>query len=139
MLKIVLDTNNLISAQICQKGYSNKIYTLWKANKIELLTSPFQLKELKKVLNFPRIKKKYGLTKIKIDRLVKIIKRQAKVVYPLFIPKIIEEDFFDNQILAIAQEGEADFIISGDQHLLKLKKIGNTPIISARKFLKKLA
>ena len=61
--KVVLDTNNLVSSQINKSGASNFIYELFAEDEIELLTSPFQLKEFEKVLNYSRIKKKYKLTK----------------------------------------------------------------------------
>ncbi|MBL7150493.1 putative toxin-antitoxin system toxin component, PIN family [Candidatus Microgenomates bacterium] len=137
MLKVVLDTNNFVSSQISKKGASAKIYHLWRERKIGLLTSPFQLKELEKVLEYPRIKKKYRLSSAKVKKIVKIIRRQATVVYPFVKIEIIKEDPADNQILAIAQEGKADYIISGDQHLLKLKKFKNIPIITAKEFLEK--
>ena len=137
MIKIVLDTNNFISAQISKKGASAQIYQLWKENKIEILTSPFQLKELKKVLNYPRIKQKYRLSQRKIEQIVKIIKKHATILYPIDIPQVISEDPVDNQVLAIAQEGKANFIVSGDHHLLQIKKFKGIPIVSTRSFLKK--
>ena len=138
MIRLVLDTNNLVSAQISRKGNSAKIYNLWRENRVELLTSPFQLKELAKVLEYPRIKKKYHLTKTKVSQILKIIKRQAVTIYPLTVPKIVKKDPSDNQILAIGQEGKADFIISGDQHLLEAKELKGIPIITAKKLLKEI-
>lgn len=138
MLKIVLDTNNLVSTQISKKGASAKIYKLWKENKIEIFTSPFQLKELKRVLGYPRIKKKYRLSRPKINRIVQIVRRQAIVVYPLKIPKIIKEDPSDNHILAIASERKVECIISGDGHLLELGEFRGIPIITAKEFLKEV-
>lgn len=137
MFKVVLDTNNFVSSQISKKGASTKTYHLWREKKVEILTSPFQLKELEKVLEYPRIKKKYRLSSAKVKKMVKIIRRQTTVVYPLVKIGIIEDDPADNQILEIALEGKADYIISGDQHLLKLKKFKNIPIITAKKFLEK--
>lgn len=136
MLKVVLDTNNFVSSQISKKGTSARIYNLWKEGEIQLVTSPLQLKELERALKYPRIKKKYDLSSSEIKEMVEVLRRQATVVYPPVIPKVIKEDPPDNQILAIAQEGEADYIISGDQHLLSLKKFKNIPIATARKFLK---
>lgn len=135
-VKVVLDTNNLVSSQINKKGASFKIFNLFRANKIVLYTSPFQLRELERVLNYPRITKKFRLEAKKIRTIVSIIKRYARTVYPTETPEIIREDQDDNQILAIVKEAKADFIISGDEHLLNLKKINHTPILPAREFLK---
>ncbi|OGF22197.1 putative toxin-antitoxin system toxin component, PIN family [Candidatus Falkowbacteria bacterium RBG_13_39_14] len=53
---------------------------------------------------------------------------------PASIPKIIN-DPSDNTILACAVSARANFIISGDSHLLKLKSFQNIPILTPRKFL----
>lgn len=136
-LKIVLDTNNLVSSQINKQGASYKIFNLFREDKIHLYTSPFQLKELFRVLSYPRIKQKYGLKTAKIEKIIMIIKNYAQIVYPQSIPTVITSDPSDNQILVIAQEGKVDFIVSGDRHLSDLKEYQNIPIISAKEFLKR--
>jgi len=49
----------------------------------------------------------------------------------------IEEDPDDNKILEAALEAKADYIISGDRHLLKLKVFRGIKIAKARQFLEK--
>jgi putative PIN family toxin of toxin-antitoxin system len=136
--KVVLDTNNLVSAQINKKGASHELSNLWQQNKIILYTSPFQLAEFEAVLKYKRIKRKYRLTNQKIKLIVSILKKYARVLYPREAPKIINKDSDDNQILAIAVEAKADFIISGDKHLLALKKFHTIPVLSAKAFLARL-
>jgi len=134
--RIVLDTNNLVSAHIVAKGPSARIFDLFKAGQIRIFTSSFQLKEFEKVLNYKRIKKKYRLTKRVIKTIVGVFKKYAHLVYPYEIPLVIKEDLDDNQILAIALEAKAGYIISGDRHLLGLKKFKSIRIITAQDFLK---
>lgn len=135
-VKIVLDTNNLISSQINKSGASFKIFALFRKGKVFLFTSPFQLKELEKVLNYRRIKKKYKLSSGKIKQIVSLFRRLSFVVYPTQVLDTIKVDLDDNQILAIASEARVDFIISGDRHLLGLKKWRSIPIVPAQKFLR---
>lgn len=135
-IKIVLDTNNLVSAQINKKGASSKIFKLFEQGKILLYTSSFQLQELKRVLNYQRIRKKYRLTEKQIKTIIKVIAKHAHKVYPSKTPQLIKKDPDDNQILAIAKEGKVNFIISGDKHLLAIRKFKNIPIITAKEFLK---
>lgn len=137
-IKIVLDTNNLVSSIINKKGASYEIFNLAKKDRVIVFTSPFQLNELKRVLNYPRIQKKYRLTLVKIKRIVTVIEHLTFKVYPTYIPAAIIPDPDDNQILAIAKEARAEFIISGDEHLLDLKRWEQIPIISARGFLDSL-
>ena len=133
--RLVLDTNNLVSAHIVIQGPSARIFDLFKAGKIRIFTSSFQLKEFEKVLNYKRIKKKYRLTERAIKMIVGVFKKYAVIVYPYEIPLVIKEDLDDNQILAIALEAKAGHIISGDRHLLGLKKFKSIRIITAQEFL----
>jgi len=52
--------------------------------------------------------------------------------------KAIQEDPTDNQILACAKDAAADFIISGDRHLLKLGEYANVRVLTAANFLQNL-
>ena len=47
----------------------------------------------------------------------------------------IKEDHMDNIVLETALEGKADYIISGDGHLLKLKEFKGTKIVNSKEFL----
>jgi predicted nucleic acid-binding protein len=49
--------------------------------------------------------------------------------------KVIEEDLEDSKILDCALQAKAKFIVSGDKHLLRLKKFRNIKILTPRKFL----
>lgn len=62
--------------------------------------------------------------------------QDVKIVYPQRIPEMIEEDPDDNQILACASEGKANFIVSGDKHLLDLKDYCDIKIIPPREFIR---
>ena len=134
-VKIVLDTNNLISAQINKKGASCKIFRLFLQGEIVFFTSNFQIKEFRKVLSYKRIGKKFKLTLKKRKEIVSLLEKHAVKIHPQKIPSVISEDPDDNHILAIALERRVDFIISGDEHLLELKRFKGIPIVSAREFL----
>lgn len=132
LVRLVLDTNILVSAHIVKVGPSAAIFALFKKGKIEIYTSPFQLKEFERVLRYERIKIKYKLTDQKIKTTLSIFKKYARTIYPLKIDKIIHDDPDDDQILAISSEAKADYIVSGDSGLLKLKKHIGAAIISAQ-------
>ena len=51
---------------------------------------------------------------------------------------IIAADPSDDVYLLAAAEGEADFVVSGDRHLLALRKFEGIPILTPREFLGKL-
>ena len=56
-------------------------------------------------------------------------------VSPAQTVRVVDEDPDDNRILECAQAAGSDYIVTGDQHLLKLKHFGSTKIVKAAEFL----
>lgn len=132
-MKVVLDTNILISALV----FGGKPRTIFEhivvLKNVTGLISKSVLNELLGVLE---IKFKYSHNQlVKIE---KLIKENFVLIHPRKIPKIIKEDSFDNQILAISDETPVDYIISGDNHLLKIKIYKKIPIITPHVFVNKI-
>ena len=59
----------------------------------------------------------------------------AQLVEPDFILEVIHNDPDDNRILECAVAGKANYIVSGDRHLLRLKEHAGIPILTTRQFL----
>lgn len=133
---VVLDTNILVSAAINKLGIPRRIFKLWRSGKLSLVTSQFQLNELSRVLHYKRIRKNYPLKEDYVAKFLGLIRKSSIVVRPEMIPEAAA-DKDDNQILAAAGEGKADTIVSGDEHLLGLKKYKSITIVSAKKFLQR--
>lgn len=51
---------------------------------------------------------------------------------------VIEKDPEDNRVLECAQESKADYIVSGDVHLLGIKEYAGTKILTPNEFLELL-
>lgn len=128
--KIVLDTNILISA-IGWSGRPKEIFRRILNEEFELIISQKQIKELQRVLEYPKFK----FTDEQKSRFLRILLKTATVVKTPDKLKVIEEDPADNIILESAIKNNADFIISGDEHILKIKKFGKVRIVTASKFL----
>lgn len=132
-MKVVLDTNILISA-IVFGGKPRVILELIVLHKkINGVTSKFALNELLGILEV-RFKYSQG----QLDKIETLIERNFTIVNPQNIPKIIKEDNFDNQFLAIGDETKIDYIISGDNHLLKIKTYNMTQIVTPHYFVDKI-
>lgn len=134
-MRVVADTNVLVSAQLSNTGSAADFWRLWHADKFELVTSPFILKETETVLSRSKIYKTYHLSILDRKNIIDIFRRQSTVVYPLEIKPVINFDHSDNHILAAALTGKANFIVSGDKHLLILKNYQKIPILSLKKFI----
>lgn len=133
-LRVVLDTNILVSAAINKFGASSRLFDRFQKQELVLVTSEFQLRELTRVLHYKRIKKKYRLTETAIKKIVGVIRRLSVIVTAETIPEAAA-DQDDNQILAAAIEGKTDTIVSGDEHLLELKNYRRIKIMTAKQFL----
>jgi uncharacterized protein len=79
---------------------------------------------------------KFDFTEQKV-RFKALISATAIFVEPKKKLDIVKEDPSDNRILECALVAEVDFVISGDEHLLSLGKVGKIEIVKANEFLKK--
>ena len=124
MLRITADTNILVSATIT-KGNEFELLRLAKTGKIKLILSPEILIEFKEVISRP----KFNFSQEQIINVLKQIISICNLTIPTTKLSIIKEDPNDNKVLECAKAGNVDYIVSGDEHLLKLKKFNNIEII----------
>lgn len=134
-MKIVLDTNVFISG-IFWKGPPHQIIKLAEEKRVKIYATLEILEELFGVLK--RKKFDYLFKEIKTSR--EIIFQEILELVKTCICKVkvwvIKKDLPDNKFLACALCCGASFIISGDRHLLKLKKFKGIYIVSSKEFLK---
>jgi len=128
--KVVLDTNILISA-LGWKGKPRQIFRKILDGKFDLVISHKQLYELLRVMNYPNFNFKQEQKVLFLTIIIEV----ATVVETVGNLRVIEDDHDDNVILESAIVGNVDFIISGDEHLLKLKKYEKVMIVTAAEFL----
>jgi putative PIN family toxin of toxin-antitoxin system len=128
--KIVIDTNVFISA-VLFRGPTSRLVSLWQKNAVSVLMSSAVLKEYAKALAYPKFK----LSKTEIRGIVE--QELLPYVYPVKVKRslhIITEDPSDNKFLELAETGKADYILSGDKHLLDLKDFHGIKIITPAEF-----
>jgi len=130
-MKVVLDTNIFISG-IFWKGSSNRIITHWKEGKFTLITSLEAVSEIIKVLKDFKIKLSEDIIKEWIDLIV----RNSIIVEPKEKIAIVKDDPKDNIFIETAVAGNVDYLISQDNHLLKLKEFRGIKIITPEEFNK---
>ena len=135
-MRIVLDTNQHISAVIRPNGHPAQIMKLWRIGLIELAISPFILEEFEAVVHRPRIQQKNNLSDADIAEYLEILRTSAVLVPGAITVNAVPDDPDDNIIIACAIEAEVDMIISGDQHLLSLGSYQRIPIVKAVDFLR---
>ena len=123
MLRIVFDSNVYISALLF-KGIPGKILDMALKNEIILITSAEIITETVRIL-----RGKFKWPEHNIDKFVRRLSDISENIRPGIKFNVIKERESDNRILECAFSGDASLIVSGDKHLLKLKKYKNIPIV----------
>jgi len=131
-LKVVFDTNIYISAFVIPGGNAEKAYLHAIEGDFELCTSVAILTELARKLD-----EKFGWGKREIAQLITSISNVATVLKTAPWLKVLSDDP-DNRILECALKAEANFLVTGDKHLLKLRSYENCKIIKLSAFLRML-
>lgn len=132
-MRVVLDTNVLVSALLVESSPPAQLITHWRQGRFALLTAAPQLDELMRVTRYPKIRAR--LKPVLAGRLINELREVAVVVAPL-PPVDVSPDPYDNYLLAIASGGEADYLVTGDKDdLLVLGHHGGTKIVSVRDFI----
>lgn len=133
MLKIVMDTNVLVSALVFG-GKPRSVLETAIEGRAKLILSEVLLEELTGILEGPKFRYPRKVTQTIRDLLISI----AEVVTPSVEIDRIVRDPDDNRILECAVEGCADFIISGDLDLLELGEFRGIRIRPPARFVREL-
>lgn len=132
-VKAVFDTNVLVSAWFW-RGTESRLVELAEEGVIEAYTSPQLLTELRRALEYP----KFRLEQSEIDEICDYYILVLRTIEPKRPVNVVPEDPEDNRVIECANEAEVDYIVSGDHHLLGLRKYGNMRIVRAKEMLEEL-
>ena len=113
MIRTVLDANVLISGLISKKGIPGKILDAWLKGKLQLFVSPEIIKEITRVLKYPRIAKR--LNAGEGDLLVKNLGSLAEWVSGKVVLDVLTRDPSDNIYLACAVEAKCNYLVTGNK------------------------
>lgn len=137
-LKAVIDTNLFISGLFAKDSLSAQLQDLWINQDFDLVTSIEIIKEISRVLNYPRIKEHFKPKDKTIKRFFRLIFRKAIISKDIYHTDKIVDDPTDNKFLACALEKKADYIVSRDPHLRSLKHFHDIQIIDVTSFIEKV-
>lgn len=130
MIKAVFDTNIYLSGLIFPGSAPEEVLDFGRNRRIIVYISPFILFEIKNILVG-----KFDYTEEYAKKQADEILKFTILIQPVAKINTIKENKDDNRILECAVAAKADFLVSGDKkHILCLKKIKNTKIVSAKEF-----
>jgi putative PIN family toxin of toxin-antitoxin system len=135
-IRAVIDTNVLVSGVISPKGAPRKILDLARKEVFKAVSSVSINHEILDVLHRDYIYSKYNVTEEIIDDISVFLYEGTFLTEDHYKVSKVKKDPEDNKFIACALEGEADYVISGDDHLLGLKHYRGIQIVDVKDFLK---
>lgn len=122
----------LVSALISQAGPPREIVGAWVDECFELIASPALLEELRDVLARPRFRRWVSLD-VAAEFIDGLAQDAVIVADPPAQPGLTP-DADDDYLIALARAAGADYVVSGDRHLLDLEE-PDPPVLTPRQFL----
>lgn len=141
MLRVVLDTNQFVSALLNPEGPAFEILKasgLEGEQKYELVISDEILSEFRKVLSYPRIQKLHKWSKEKVEIFITLLKEIAHIDKSQSRERIVIEDPDDDKFFHLAIKTGAQYIVSRDIHLLNVKEFRGVRVLKPEVFLSAL-
>jgi putative PIN family toxin of toxin-antitoxin system len=134
LMRVVLDTNILLSALISPHGTPHRVYEAWQARRFELVTCATQLEELRRASRYPKLRDL--LQPHRVGAIVNALAANAAPDPPLGRHEADDPD--DAWLLALAEASGADWLATGDRRsgLLARGRIGRARIVTAAVFCK---
>ncbi len=131
-MRIVFDTNTLVSAVLIRNSNSAKVLDIVIKRDI-ILASQQTITELTSVLLRSKFDK-YVALKIRQD----FIAAYLKTIKLIKVESIVSvcKDSSDNKFLELSVDGKANYLVTGDNDLLQIKIYQNIPILNSSEFLK---
>jgi uncharacterized protein len=130
-LRVVLDTNVFLSGFIFG-GNCDRILRMAMKYRFNLLISPSIILEIRE-----KLETKFKADKERVETNLKAMFKVADLICPneseKITSKLNDKDY--EKILRATKTGKADFIVTGDKHLLVLKRFGQTKIVTPSQFL----
>ena len=135
MLRVVLDTNVIISGVIANYGAPFQILENWREGGFAVIVSEPILQEIERVFHYPHIRNRRHLTEQDIETTLQLLRRYGLNTPAELRIEAIIEDPEDDKFIVAAIEGGADYIVSDDRHLKALNSYQEIKIVSPSEFI----
>ncbi len=137
-MRLVLDTNAAVSGLLWH-GNPGKLIDAAHAALVTLHTSAPLLVKLRDVLHREKFVKPLAARGLSATEIFEGYAAVAAVVVPSKVPPTVVDDPDDDAVLACAVAAKADYVVSGDPHLLKLEQFRDIPIVTPAQAVEQLA
>ncbi len=134
-MRIVVDTNVMIAAILWQ-GPPHRILELAEKGQVSLCATPSVLEELQEVLERSKFRKQLQNRATSIEEIMSGLLPLVELYEPTAVPNAVPTDPDDEIFIECALSADAPFLISGDNHLLRLRKYRRIRIVTPTEFLR---
>jgi putative PIN family toxin of toxin-antitoxin system len=132
-MRVILDTNVLVAALMVSDGPPHQLFEAFLNERFTLITSDAQIEEFSRVTRYPAIRSR--IHPAQAGRLLNAV-QSLSVFLEKLPPVSVSRDPHDDYLFAMAQAGEADYLVSGDKAgVLAFRRHGKTEIVTARKLV----
>ena len=138
LMKVVLDTNVVVSRFISQGGVPGQLIDRWSRGDYDLLVSEPVLIEYQQALTYAHVRKLHGYTDLQIEGWLGEVRKTSINIVAIGALRVVSADPKDDKFIECAIAGGADYIVSGDKHLLDLREYEGIRILSPADFLRVL-
>lgn len=135
-MKVVLDTNVLVSGLMLPDSVPGRIVAAWRNAQFELAMSEPLLDEIGRVLSYPRIQGRLRWGQDEIARFLLLLRFKADIFDITGAKSSVPGDPGDDPVLATLLAADADCLVSGDSDLLALRD--RFPIQTPAEFVRRL-
>jgi putative PIN family toxin of toxin-antitoxin system len=141
MTTVVLDTNVVVQSLFStSRSAFRQVLDAYFEGRFRPQFSEATLNELLSVLTLPRIRQKHGKSEEEVlEFIASLLARGDHHDITAVVPSSLTRDVTDTKFLALAQEANADYLVTNDRrHLLRLRTFGQTRIVTPSQFLRLL-
>jgi len=135
-MRVVLDTNVLIAFLLTRGPSISRILDGWENGDFELLTSPALVDEVRRTLAKPALRERIRTEAA--AALLEALEKDAFMTPGYLALSGVTPDPNDDAVISCAVEGDADYIVSRDMHLLRLREYEGIQIIDPAEFARRL-
>lgn len=135
MIRAVLDSNVVVSALLVRPAPPALLSAALRRREFTALVSDAMLDELAGVLDRPYFRQKRAVSDQDIHGVLDLLRNDAEIILPQSRIVCIARDPDDDRILECALGGGAGYIVTGDHHLLELRRYQDVRIVTPGEFL----
>ncbi len=133
-MRVVLDTNVLISATLIRGGNEDRILRAWRRKAFELVLSPAILEEVARAFSYDRLRRTRWMTEEETLELLQALGEESVLVSGRPAVKV-SRDPEDDKFVAAAVEAGAEYVVTGDRDLLDVETHRAVRLIRPATFL----